>query len=501
MLNGLYLQFSEQINKQTNASMHTLVKRLLANPPQGLYDVIPGYTNVYLEFDDAFITVERLRAYVQALWPEDAVAAGRLRRIRVRYDGADLDEVSERTGLSVAELVRVHSEQTYYVYALGFMPGFAFMGELPGVLRLPRRATPRARVSAHSVAIAGVQTGVYPLASPGGWHVLGHALDALYDPHREDAFLLRAGDSVQFVAEQDATKHIPAEPSPLVLLPETPETPVLRVLKAGLQDLVMDAGRTLQGCYGLARSGYLDARSAALANRLLAQDAGVPLLEMTLTGPTFEVLADTVIAVTGYALTPLINHEPQDTFCTLALKQGDVLSFKPKTEGARSYLAIAGGLESRQFRGSASVDLRAKIGRALRAGDVLGRAFTPTKRAGFKFIPYKPVFKKTIMLRLLPGPQVHSEAMHVLTRNTFTVASADRTGIRFEGAPVPGGEVLSEGTPLGALQVPASGMPILLLNDKGSMGGYTKPARVHPNDLPIAAQLRPGQQVRFIPVP
>ncbi len=120
-------------------------------------------------------------------------------RIGVRYDGDDLAEVASRTGLAVDEVIARHAAVTYEVLRIGFLPGFAYLGPLDPALVLPRRERPRARVPAGSVAIAGARTGVYPFASPGGWHLVGRALDfAPFDPARGAAW--RVGDRVRFEA-------------------------------------------------------------------------------------------------------------------------------------------------------------------------------------------------------------------------------------------------------------------------------------------------------------
>src|SRR5690606_13055047 len=121
------------------------------------------------------------------------LADGRLHEIAVRYDGPDLADVAERTGCSIADVIALHSAREYAVLAIGFAPGFAYLGELDPALVLPRRDTPRTRVPAGSVAIAGAQTGIYPRVSPGGWHLLGTTDAVLFDPTRESPALFRAG--------------------------------------------------------------------------------------------------------------------------------------------------------------------------------------------------------------------------------------------------------------------------------------------------------------------
>jgi KipI family sensor histidine kinase inhibitor len=133
----------------------------------------------------------------QTLPPGDG-AEPRNHVIPVHYDGLDLDAVAAATGLSVAEVISRHSGRVYGVDLLGFVPGFAYLSELDPSLRIPRRSEPRPRVPAGSVAIAAAQTAVYPLDTPGGWHIIGRTGTVMFDPARESPALLRAGDAVRF---------------------------------------------------------------------------------------------------------------------------------------------------------------------------------------------------------------------------------------------------------------------------------------------------------------
>jgi KipI family sensor histidine kinase inhibitor len=122
-----------------------------------------------------------------------------LHTVPTRYEGADLAEVAARTGLSPDDVIARHTAREYHVLALGFLPGWAYLGPLDPALKLPRRDTPRTRIPAGAVAIAGLQTGVYPRVSPGGWHLIGSTDVVLFDAHRERSALFRAGDRVRFV--------------------------------------------------------------------------------------------------------------------------------------------------------------------------------------------------------------------------------------------------------------------------------------------------------------
>lgn len=490
MLGGFYLRFGASPDERVNRRLQGMAQAVLDAPHPALTDVLAGYSTLYLEYDRAKLSKAELTRWLEAF--RDVVPApGRQLTVPVVYDGPDLAEVATRTGLNVAEVIARHSRRTYYVYALGFTPGLAFMGDLETTLQLPRRAAPRASVPAQSVAVANAQTTVYPVASPGGWHLLGRTAGPVYEPAAREPFLFAAGDRVRFepVAE---TVSEPAVDG-LELLPQTPHTPLLQVAKSGLLDLVVDRGRFLAGHLGFARSGPLDPVSAGWANRLVGNDVGAALLELNVQGGIYEVLGGGVLAFTGGGLRAQLNGEALTPDSSFAVRRGDCLSFVPTQVGSRGYLALAGGLECGRFRGSASVDVRGRIGRALRTGDVLGSAQPHSVRAGRTFSSYR--FDGA--LRLVPGPQASAEALSALTHQTFTVGRADRMGVQLLGGAVPGGEVLSEGVPLGSVQVPPGGTPLLLLNDRGTLGGYAKPAVLHPADLPRAAQLRPGQAVRF----
>ena len=142
---------------------------------------------------DAIVAAAKASAMSPATVASPGFPAGREHVIPVRYDGPDLPDVARRTGLAVADVIARHSARTYTVYFLGFVPGWAYLGDLDPALVVPRRTEPRARVPAGSVAIAGAQTGVYPYAIPGGWHSIGHTLVGLFDPMRDPPWVRGGG--------------------------------------------------------------------------------------------------------------------------------------------------------------------------------------------------------------------------------------------------------------------------------------------------------------------
>ncbi|HEY8881000.1 MAG TPA: 5-oxoprolinase subunit PxpB [Roseateles sp.] len=170
---------------------------------EGVLGSIPGMNNLTLTFDPLRTEATSLEQAAQALWarPLRRQQAGRLVEIPVRYDGPDLADVASHCRLAADEVVRRHTQAEYVVYFIGFQPGFAYLGGLDESLHTPRRAEPRTAVPAGSVGIGGAQTGIYPLATPGGWQLIGRTALPLFDPQAEPPTLLAPGDRVRFVAE------------------------------------------------------------------------------------------------------------------------------------------------------------------------------------------------------------------------------------------------------------------------------------------------------------
>ncbi len=167
----------------------------------GVQTLIPGMNNLTLVFDPLQTDPEGLEATAHALWaqPPRARRPGRLVEIPVSYDGPDLGDVAAHCGISPAEVVQRHTAAEYVVYFLGFQPGFAYLGGLDASLHTPRRSEPRVAVPAGSVGIGGAQTGIYPLATPGGWQLIGRTALPLFDARAEPPTLLAPGDRVRFM--------------------------------------------------------------------------------------------------------------------------------------------------------------------------------------------------------------------------------------------------------------------------------------------------------------
>jgi inhibitor of KinA len=184
--------------------VHAAAAALSAQRLAEVQDIVPAYLGVAVFYNSLHMSYSEMAAKLLAICerasPSTAVSDRvREHEIRVAYDGADLAEVSDSTGLSIDAVVARHSGRRYTVDLLGFVPGFAYLSELDPALHLARRPQPRPRVPAGSVAIAGAQTAVYPLDTPGGWHIIGRTDRVMFDPSHDPPALLRAGDTVRFV--------------------------------------------------------------------------------------------------------------------------------------------------------------------------------------------------------------------------------------------------------------------------------------------------------------
>jgi KipI family sensor histidine kinase inhibitor len=205
------VEFEERIDPAVNASAIALADAIQRAQLAGVRDVVPTYRSVAIYFDPLRTPAEALLQRLETEAARAAVAAiGTTAplRIPVCYGGIygpDLPAVAEFAGTSEADVIDIHTAITYRVFMLGFVPGFAYLGTVDSRIAMPRHATPRVRVPAGSVGIAGVQTGIYPAGTPGGWQLIGRTPIKPYDAARPEPFLMKPGDAVQFYAIDQST--------------------------------------------------------------------------------------------------------------------------------------------------------------------------------------------------------------------------------------------------------------------------------------------------------
>lgn len=480
----------------------------------GVRDVVPTYRSVAAFFDPLVADVEAVRA---ALETPVAVSAdnriGRTREVPVCYGGEfgpDLAEVAAFARCDEDAVVARHTTPVYRVFMIGFLPGYPYMAAVDASIAAPRKAAPRTRVAAGSVGIAGRQTGIYPVDSPGGWQIIGRTPLVLFDPEREPPALLMPGDLVRFVRteswpgtrqESHAASH---------------DGTTVSVVRPGLLTTVQDLGRWGYQHHGVSPSGAMDRVAHRAANLSVGNPVEGATLEATLVGPELQFLRASRIAVAGADLSAQLDGADLPLLTARDCVAGSVLRFGGRRSGARAYIAFAGGIDARPRLGSRATHLQSRLGgfdgRMLRAGDRLsvGRASgaNPLRSRGepHEARPTGAIAPPSggARLRILPGPQADffdPATLRLLERSRFTVSpQSDRMGYRLAGVRIPvarAGEMISDVTVAGALQVPPSGDPILLMADRQTTGGYPQLAVVITADLPLAAQLLPGEWVEF----
>lgn len=480
--------------------------------------------------------------------------------IDVHYDGPDLAEVAELTGLSPSEVIAAHTGTPWRVAFAGFAPGFAYLVGGDERLRVPRRATPRTAVPPGSVGLAGEFSGVYPRESPGGWQLIGRTDAVLWDVEARPPAMLQPGSEVHF-RSVDASRAMRARPQaerksveatasrstggaqrgavaaaggsadsqadaglgskPAGARPRGrhtgsarhPRHPAasLEILAIGPRLLIQDAGRPGLAGVGVGRSGAADRAAYRLGNRVLGNKRGRASLEILYGGLRARVHGSMTICLTGAPAPAFVAHEgapPRQIGhgIPVYLTDGAELTLGIPERGMRTYLAVRGGIAVPPVLGSRSTDVLSGLGPAL----VTPGAMLPVGRGkgrirGVDQIVGRDAPAGRVVLHVQPGPRSDWFARpEALAETVWSVSGhSNRVGLRLLGEPLErtpervGAEIPSEGMVRGAIQVPPSGEPVLFLNDHPLTGGYPVIGVVPAADVDRAAQLQPGQEVVF----
>ena len=287
----------------------------------------------------------------------------------------------------------------------------------------------------------------------------------------------------------------------------------LEIVDGGMLTTVQDLGRWGYQRFGVPVSGAMDPFALRAANLLVGNEEGAACLEITVLGPHIRFLTDAWIALTGGDLEPMLDGGIIPMWQSLRVGSGSVLSFGGPIDGLREYLAVAGGIDVPTLMGSRSTYFRASLGgfegRALKAADLL-KASEPNGQYEERCLPKDfllPTYGHIHEARVVLGPQDAAftpRGVETLLNSTYKVSmDSDRMGYRLEGPEVEhvsGPDIVSDGTALGAVQIPGDGQPIILLADRGTTGGYTKIATVISSDIGVFAQAMPGDELRFTSV-
>lgn len=292
---------------------------------------------------------------------------------------------------------------------------------------------------------------------------------------------------------------------------------MLKIRKGGLQTSVQDLGRSGFQKYGVIASGVMDPVAHRLANLLVGNDEQFATLEISLVGPQIQFTEDTVIALCGGDLSPKVDGTPIQMWRMLVVQKDSTLTFGEPRIGARCYLAVAGGIQVEELMGSRSTYLRAGIGgfqgRSLTKSDEIHTGeTTPIQRKALErnsdnefdwLIPPVRYFEEP-MIRMIKGKQFElfndSSKERIFTEAFHVSGNSDRMGYRLNGPNLSlenPTELISEAVAFGSVQVPSDGNPIVLMADRQTTGGYPKIGQVASVDLPLIAQLKQGQGLRF----
>ena len=539
----------------STARAAALAAACVADPLPGQVDAVCGAASVMLVVDRPFETAA-LGRHLDALVATAGAAAPASAQehvVEVVYDGEDLDEVAEITGLGRDGVVAAHTGAPWSVGFGGFAPGFAYLVGGDPRLEVPRRSASRPRVPAGAVGLAGEHSGVYPRASPGGWQLIGRTAARLWDASRTPAALLAPGDTLRFRAvdrlddgDADAPDGADADAPGGVTTADAARTsrlegersgpPALEVRRVGLQALVVDAGRPGRAGTGVPRSGPMDRAALVAANTAVGNPPWTAALEVV-GGLRVAARGDLVVVVAG---------APADLSATtggvvrrrehgraLALRDGEVLDVGPPTSGVRSYLAVRGGLDVPAVLGSRCTDTLSGLGPApLAAGDVLAVGAAAIRAATSPVVPLpsaassppsapsasaaRPLVRDahgggeadgSVVLDVVVGPRDDwfvPDAVATLADQPWEVgARSDRVGLRLAaGRPLVrerDEELPTEAVATGSLQVSPDGDLVLFAVDHPVTGGYPVIAVVVDAHLDRVGQLRPGDRVRFRP--
>ncbi|HVQ13980.1 MAG TPA: 5-oxoprolinase subunit PxpB, partial [Vicinamibacterales bacterium] len=363
---AILIEWNEAIDPEINARAIAAAAAIRDAAVPGVRDVVSTYRSVAVFFDPLRVEPDELRAVLGRLSGEPRrVVPGETIEVPVAYGGEagpDLAAVAEWAGLSPDAVIERHSGAEYRVFMLGFLPGFAYLGSVDGAIAAPRRSTPRTRVPAGSVGIAGRQTGVYPRESSGGWQLIGRSAVKVFDVTRDRPSLFAPGDVVRF---KPVTAAIAASGAdiPRASQPRSSNSSrTVTVVRPGLLTTIQDRGRWGQQASGVPVSGAMDLVAHRAANLIVGNRDDAATLEVTLAGPEMRLEQETRIAVTGAQLHASVDGAAVPLGVETRCRSGSVLRFGERRSGARAYVALDGGIDVPAPFGSRATHVGAALG-------------------------------------------------------------------------------------------------------------------------------------------
>jgi KipI family sensor histidine kinase inhibitor len=481
----------------------------------GIRELIPAAKTILVRFNELETSFKLLVTAISALKPDALMpSVGAEVIIPMVYDGEDLPHVAEQQGLSIPEVIAKHQRSLWQVAFIGFAPGFAYLRSPDQPFGdIPRLTVPRKKIKAGALGLAGQFSGIYPKDSPGGWQLIGHSLEKMWDLERNPPALLMPGMQVHFEDVTHRPTRISLPPSRVHRPTALAGQAALSITCASLQMLMQDEGRFDQSQMGVGVAGAMDLAAMHSANRLVGNPRGTAVLEILNGGFKAKVHCATVLAVTG-ANSPLKvkyadgHIADWKVYQSIALDAGDELQIATPNSGLRNYLALRGGLKVNTVLNSASYDSLAQLGPApLKQGDILYQDTIKTTTIAVDEAPAwtLPKVGELVELDIVMGPRCDwfsSESLALLCQQHWLVSNdSNRVGLRLLGEqPLTRAihtELESEGTCIGALQIPPSGQPVLFMHDHPLTGGYPVIAAVAKHHWDLVAQIPAGCQIKF----
>lgn len=537
---GLLLDFSK--SKNPLKEIHGLSKLLFANKPSWATEIVPGLDSLVIELTFNNHRPEDIRTQathviekmlVQLAKQTQSKLAPAVHQIQVCYHpelALDLVDIARACKLSVEETIKLHQNNTYTADILGFMPGFAYFSGLNPKLALPRLASPRPAVPKGSVAIAELQTAIYPRSTPGGWNLIGRSPNVLFNAQQEPPGLFMAGDQMRIQEiSLDQFHQLDKTAVPVEIVRSLTEQNLsngsIEIKQAGTFTTIQDQPRSGLSHWAVGPGGACDISSLELANALVGNPPNTAALELTATGPSLIFHQDTCVAWVGASCQGIVDGKRIPGNRPVWIAQGSTLQFSPLNPGLRTILAIGGGLKLPTVLGGKGSHISADIGpKRLQKGDVLAleNPQHSLKQAYLKDLlrigslpsfpkwqvrsPYLPP-KGVTPLFCLPGPHLtylSSKDRELFWSTIWKVGNqSNRMGIRLEGdfrikKALP--NIPSQAISFGTVQFPPSQEPIIMLAEHQTTGGYPRLAEVIKADRAKLAQVKPGNFIQFMPI-
>jgi KipI family sensor histidine kinase inhibitor len=541
---AILLSFGNAIDQTVHEQVMQAKQAIEQNPFPGFIETVPAYTSLTTYYNPSEIIGgntsvsihEIVKQILGNILKNNSVPNFQTTtpavEIPVCYDeefGIDLQELSELLQLSKEDIIQLHSKELYKVFMMGFTPGFAYMGKLNQQLFTNRKIKPRLEVPPGSVAIAGNQTGIYPLQTPGGWNIIGRTPLLLLNKEKQNPFLLKAGDHVKFIPitkkefESISRLTSPSDGNLATIQYGSSHQAgmhddKIHIQQCGFLTTLQDTGRVKFLQYGIGKGGVMDFYSMQLANAMVGNMLSEVVLEITQSPHVFHFTNTTIVAFTGGGLQPMIDGQPIPFNHAVLIEENSTVEIKQQIPGYSLYMAIAGGMHAEKFANSSSTNLLLKTGghygRPLQKGDqlILKNKLTPAQKKLYKVLQsgatiqlnHKEKNFHSNVIRVMEGIDwsfLSSSSKQKITSSQFTIGmQSNRMGYRLTGELLQTEqpcEIISSAVTQGTVQLTPSGEMIVLMADAQTIGGYPRILQVAITDLPILAQKKPGDRIQF----